>query len=66
MDWITFVFEMIFDGICDIWFYLMQRIVPDKMENPKFQKLLKVLVGIFSIALLFCVLIGIVYLLSKI
>jgi len=33
MDWIIVFLEIIFEGICEGWFYLMQRCVPDKMEN---------------------------------
>ncbi len=65
MDWIIVFLEIIFEGICEGWFYLMQRCVPDKMENKNFRVVLKILVGVFSIALLVCVLVGITYLLSN-
>ena len=65
MDWIIVFLEIIFEGICEGWFYLMQKCVPDKMENKKFRFVLKIVVGVFSIVLLVCVLVGISFWLSN-
>ena len=65
MDWIIVFLEIILDGICEGWFYLMQMIVPKKMKNKYFRIMLKIFVGIYSIALLICTIIGISYLFSN-
>lgn len=65
VDWILVFIELIFEGICDGWFYLMQWIVPDKMANKRFRMILKILVGIFSIGLLITTLIGLVIMFSN-
>ena len=65
MDWIVDLLEIVFEGICEGWFYLMQRIVPNKMKNKKVRVLLKILVGIFSIALFMSVVIGVIFIFSN-
>lgn len=66
MDWlIAFFADIFFDGICEGWFWLMQWIVPTDLENKVFRRVLKILIGIFSIVVLLILLAGAVYMTSN-
>lgn len=64
MGCLLFPFELLFDGAVDGWFYLMQWIVPEKVLPPGFRRVLKILVGIFSLAIFICAFLGVCALLS--
>ncbi len=56
---ILFPFELIFDAILEGWFALMQWIVPEERLGFFSRWGLKILVGVFSIALLLVFLFGV-------
>lgn len=54
-----------FDSVIDGWFALMQWIVPEKTLGKTARTIIKIVVGIFSLLLLVCMVLGIVALLSE-
>ena len=46
---ILFPFELIFEGIIEGWFYLMQWFVPERVLRKGFRTALKIIVGIFTL-----------------
>ena len=61
---ILFPFELIFEGIIEGWFYLMQWFVPERVLRKGFRTALKIIVGIFTIILFLFMFLGIFALLS--
>ena len=64
MGCILFPFELIFEGIIEGWFYLMQWFVPERVLRKGFRTALKIIVGIFTIILFLFMFLGIFALLS--
>ncbi len=56
--------ELLFDGILEGWFYLMQWIIPEKMQNKTVRWILKAVIGLLSILLMLCMFLGFFAMLS--
>ncbi len=58
MGCLFFPIELLFDGIIEGWFYLMQWIVPEKMQNKTVRRILKFVIGFLSVLLMMCMFLG--------
>ena len=56
MGCILFPFELIFEGIIEGWFYLMQWFVPERVLRKGFRTALKIIVGLFMFLGIFALL----------
>lgn len=60
-----FLIDLIFDSVLEGYFTLMQWIIPQKQIGKKFRTALKIIVGIFTVLLLFIMLVGFWALISE-
>ena len=58
------LFELIGDAILDMWFTVMQLIVPEKLLSKRARSILKVIVGVFSCLLLITMVLGLFAIIS--
>lgn len=54
-----FLIELIGDAIVDMWFYAMERIVPEKTLSKGTRIVLKLIVSVFSLLLFMTMVLGI-------
>lgn len=65
MGCLLFPLELIGDAIIDGYIYLMEMIVPEKVLGKGMRIALKIIVGIFTVLLLFMMLLGLIALWSE-
>ena len=58
MGCLFFPLELLGDAIIEGWFFLMERIIPERYFSRTFRTVLRVLVWVFSALLLFAMLLG--------
>ena len=57
--------DLFLDILCEIYFYLMKFIVPETIHSEKVKKAVKLCVTVFSMLLIFLILLGVGFLGSK-
>lgn len=62
---IVMLVDLVLDIICEVYFYLMKLIIPESIHNKKIKKVVKICVTVFSMLLIFLILLGIGFLGSK-
>lgn len=58
---IEFFVEVVLEGILYSWFALMQLIVPERYFNNRFERILKIIVGIITALLFIGMIIGVIF-----
>ena len=58
MGCLFFPIELLFDGIIEGWLYLMQWIIPEKMQNNTVRRILEFVIEFLSILLMICMFFG--------
>ena len=64
-DFVGFLFEIIGDLLFDMWFAVMQWIIPVKMIGERARYILKIIIGIFSCLLLITMVLGLFAIISE-